>query len=109
MIERSFPKLAIHFDPFRRLPERPGVQFDLVDPTMATAAEQSGLFEDAEMFRDRRERHLVGPGQLSDTVRSGSEMGEEAAPGGIGQGRKSPAQIALRIFNHLVNNLADEN
>ena len=72
-----------------------------MDSPVTATAKQSGFFKNPQMFLDRGERHGVRAGQLCHPLFASGEMGQDAAPGRIGQGGKSAVQ-ALGIFNHLV-------
>jgi len=54
------------------------------------------------MFRDRRQRHGVRPGQLRHPFGAAGEMGQDPPPGGIGQRGERSIESRGRIFNHLV-------
>jgi len=101
-IERSFPKFSIVFDPLGGLLERLRVQFHFMNTSVTASAEESGLFQNAQMFRDRRQRHVVWAGEVSDATIAAGEMSEDVTTGRIGQSSESPIQRGRRIFNHLV-------
>ena len=46
-------------------------------------------------------------GEMGNAMIAAGEMGEDAAASGIGQGSKRSIQGRRRIFNHMVNYLAD--
>jgi hypothetical protein len=65
-------------------------------------SKQSGLFQHAQVFRDRGERHGVGLREMRHTLIAPREMSEDTSPGGIGQSGERAIQSRGRIFNHLV-------
>ena len=73
-----------------------------MDPAVTAAPQEPGFLEDAKVFGDRGEGHRVGLGETGDALIATGEMGEDAAPGGVGQSGKSAIQGLRRIFNHLV-------
>jgi hypothetical protein len=91
-IQRSFPELSILLDPLRGLFQRLGVQLHFVNAAVTPAAKQSGFFENAQMFRNRRQRHRMWTGKMGDALIALGEVRENAAPGGIGQGSERSVQ-----------------
>jgi hypothetical protein len=73
-----------------------------VDTAVDFALKESGGFEDAEVFRDRRERHGKGRGQSLDGGFALGEAREDGAAGGIGEGAESSVQPRGGIVNHTV-------
>jgi hypothetical protein len=57
------------------------------------------------MFRDRRQRHRVPPGQARDAAIALRQLSQDPPPGRIGQRGKGPIQYSWIIFNHLVKYL----
>ena len=77
-----------------------------MDTSIAPAPEQSGIFENPQMFRNRRERHVVRPGEVGNAPVAPRQVRENLPARGIGQRGKSLVQRSRGIFNHLVNYLA---
>src|SRR5258707_11035657 len=77
-----------------------------MDTSIAPAPEQPGIFENPQMFRNRRERHVVRPGEVGDAPVATRQMRQNLPARGIGQRGKSSVQCSRGIFNHLVNYLA---
>ncbi len=59
------------------------------------------------MFRDRRQRHGVWPREIGNAPVATCQMRQDAPPSWIGQGGESSVQRSRRIFNHLVNYVAE--
>ena len=91
-IERPFPEFPIFLDPLRRLFERLGVQLHFVHASVAPPPQQSGFLQNAQMFRNRWQRHRVRPRQMRHALIATGEMGEDAAAGRIGQSRERPVE-----------------
>lgn len=66
------------------------------------AGEQAGVFEDAEVPRDRRQRHVKGRGKIAGRGFPPGETFEHATADRIGQGRERRIQRACSMFNHQV-------
>jgi len=73
-----------------------------MNTSVTASAEESGPFQNAQMFRDRRQRHVVRAGEVGDATIAAGEMSEDVTTGRIGQSSESPIQRGTRIFNHLV-------
>src|SRR5208283_4514109 len=65
-VKALFPKLAILLDPLLGLLHRRGLQFQRMHPAFSSPVDQSGLFQHAQMLRDRRQRHGIRPRQVGD-------------------------------------------
>jgi hypothetical protein len=101
-IERSLPELAILLYPLGSLPERFGIEAHFVNASITPAPKQSRLLQHAQVFRDRRERHVVRLRQMCHLLIAPREMSQDMAASGIGKGGESAIQGPRRIFNHLV-------
>src|SRR6266403_491362 len=77
-----------------------------MDTSIAPAPEQSGIFENPQMFRNRRERHVVRPGEIGNAPVAPRQVRQNLPARGIGQRSESFVQCSRGIFNHLVNYLA---
>src|SRR6266702_839182 len=77
-----------------------------MDTSIAPAPEQSGIFENPQMFRNRRERHVVRPGEVGNAPVATRQVRQNLPARGIGQRGESFVQCSRGIFNHLVNYLA---
>jgi hypothetical protein len=105
-IQRTFPEFSILFDPLRRLLERFRVQLHFMHAPVTAAPQQTGVFENAEMFGNGGQRHRVRPGELGNAPVPLCQVRQNLPARGISQGGKSSVQRSRRIFNHLVNCLA---
>lgn len=55
--------------------------------------DQARAFEDPQVLGDRGQRHPVGRGQFGDGGFACGEPGQNAAAGGVGQGRECGVQM----------------
>jgi hypothetical protein len=85
-IERAFPELSIFLDPCGRKLERLRIQLHFVDASVTPTAQESRFLENAEMFRNGRERHVVAARKMGHAFIALAEMEKNAATGGIGKG-----------------------
>jgi hypothetical protein len=100
--ELQFPKRAVSLDPcggvFHRLRGEPTTVDAAVDFTL----EQTRGFQDAQVFRDRRQGNIKRLGEFGDHGLALSEPGQDGAAGGIGQRTEGGVQGCGRIVNHSV-------
>ena len=72
------------------------------------AGDQAGVRQHIEMLHDGGQGNGEGPGELAD--RHGVlalELGDQGAPGGIGERGKGPVEGGRLILNHVVKFRAD--
>src|ERR1700687_1744062 len=84
-IQLHFPKFAISIDPLRRLGHRLRSQLQTMDSSIALTFDETGIFKDAQVFRDGRKRNGEWFGQISDTTSGPSQKLEDPPSGRIGQ------------------------
>ena len=60
------PEALVEGEPFMSGRERPGFQVADMSAAENLAADQPGTFQDLDVFRCGRERHVMWSGQLSD-------------------------------------------
>jgi hypothetical protein len=91
-IKTFFPKFPILLDPLLRFFHRLGLQFQRMHAPATAAADQSGIFQNAQMLRDRRQRHGIRPRQIGDATVAVREMFQDAPSRRIGQRGKRAVQ-----------------
>jgi hypothetical protein len=106
-VERSFPEFPVLFDPLGGFLEWFRVELHLVRTTVPAAPQQASVFKHAQMFRDRGQGHRVRPCEICHASVAPGEMGQDPPARWISQRGKSSVQCSRRIFNHLVNYLAE--
>ena len=74
----------------------------MVHAAVNFAPEQAGGFENAQVFRDRRERHGKRRGQSLDGGFTLGKARQDGAAGGVGEGAESSIELRRRIVNHTV-------
>jgi hypothetical protein len=72
--------------------ERFGFELHLVDASVTATPEKSRFFEDAQMFRNRRQRHRVRASEMSYALVAPGEVGQDPPPGRVGQGGESAVE-----------------
>jgi len=72
-------------EPGDRGRDRLRIDVAAVNAAVALANEQTRIFEHANMFRDRRQRHLERFGELADGALAGRQSGQHGATRRIGQ------------------------
>src|ERR1041385_6724340 len=102
-VKTLFPEAPIVLDPLLRGLHGLGVQLERMDASATVALNQAGEFQYAQVFRNGREGHAVGPRQIGDAAFAMGQMFQDAPAGGISQGGKSAIQQSRRTFNHMVN------
>src|SRR5262249_53049561 len=68
-------------------------------------ADEARLFENVEMLRERRKRHVEGARQLAHGGGAGAEPAQHGAPRGIAQRAKDPVELRL-LVRHMPNHSA---
>jgi hypothetical protein len=63
---------------------------------------QPRALEDADVFRDGRQRHVEAAGELADGVFAGREAREDFASRGIREGEERVVERVCVMVNHLV-------
>src|SRR6185295_10603759 len=83
----------------------PGNEAAVVHAALAPPGEQAGALEDAQMLRDRRQRHAKRLRELADgRVGRRGELREDRAPRRVGERlERRIERRATRIVNHMVN------
>ena len=84
-VELPLPELAVVSDPFGCALHRLGSQPAAMHASVLVAHDQAGAFEDAQMLRDGRKRHVVRRGQIADGSLAKSELRQDAAACGVGK------------------------
>jgi hypothetical protein len=87
-VELPLPELAVVSDPFGCALHRLGSESASVHASVLVAHDQAGAFEDAQMFRDGGKGHVVRRGEIADGRFTESELREDAAARGVGEGAK---------------------
>jgi hypothetical protein len=88
-------------DPVGRLLDRPRIERDAVNASVALSHQQAGFLQNAKMFRHRRQRHVERLRELSDRPLTEREPGEDRATGGIAE-RGEGCIERIGIVNQLV-------
>jgi hypothetical protein len=70
---------------------------------LAAASDEARFFQDAQVFRDRGQRHRMWSREMHHATVALREMGQDPLPRGIGQCGERAIQHHRRMFNHLVN------
>jgi hypothetical protein len=70
-------------------------------------SQQPGLLKNAEMFRDGRQGHRMRPCEIGDAPVAPGQMRQDSTASRISERSESLVQCSGRIFNHLVNYLAE--
>src|SRR5262249_61453402 len=68
-------------------------------------AEEGAVFENVEMLRERRKRHVEGARQLAHGRGAGAEPAQYGAPRGIAQRAKDPVEVHV-LVRHMPNHTA---
>ena len=71
------------------------------DPALPLAGDQARALEHRQMLRDRRQRHLVGRGQVADRAIAIGQGDEDLPPGRVGQGGEGLIETR-GMLNHAV-------
>jgi hypothetical protein len=101
LVELEFPKRAIAFDPFQRGSHWRRGESRSSCAAVATDGCEAGAFEDADVFRDGRERHVEPRGELADRLVARGQTGKDLAPRWVGQ--RGEGRVELRgMVNHMV-------
>jgi hypothetical protein len=101
-VELLFPELSALLDPCDGLAHRLRAQPAAVDAPFLVAVEQAGPFEDTQVPRDGRRRHLERRGQISDRSLAVREALQDAPPDRIGQSGEDGVERGGSILNHRV-------
>ena len=72
-----------------------------MDAPLALPHEEAGVFQNAKMFGDCRQRHLERLGELADCPLAEREAGQDRAARRIAE-RGEGGVERMRIVNHLV-------
>jgi hypothetical protein len=91
-VEVLGPELAEALDPGGGVPKRLRDEAQTVFAALLAAPQQAGLLEDADVFRDGRQRHGERGGDRRDRHFSTRDSGEDGPPRGVGQGEENSAQ-----------------
>lgn len=70
-----------------------------MDPSLATALQESGLLENPDVFRDGWQRHVEGVREIRDAGLAERQAREDGAPRRIRQRGERPVERA-GIVNH---------
>jgi len=74
----------------------------MVDPPLFAPRDESRLFQDLQVLRDRGERDVERLRELGDSELAERESSQDRAPRRIGERAERPVE-GLGIVNHLVN------
>jgi hypothetical protein len=80
---------------------RPGIERDAVNSSVALPHEQAGFFQNAKVFRNRGQRHVERLGELADRPLTERQPGEDRAPRRIAEGGEGGVE-RIEIVNQLV-------
>lgn len=92
-IQRPFPKAAVVPDPLQGFLHRLGIQFEVKFTTFATALQQAGTFQHAQMFGDSRQGHFKRLSQIRYPRLPAGELFKQQATRRVGQGRKGSVEL----------------
>ena len=111
-IEALSPEAAVMLEPVGGVLERRRPQAARPPLRVAPASDQTGAPQNFEMLGDCGKAHFKGLGQLSDRSLPRGEAREDRAPGRIGEGGESaaevigrPAVVSARAMGLAVNHL----
>jgi L-serine deaminase len=88
-------------DPVSGLFDRPRIERDAVNASVALSHEQAGFLQNAKMLRHRWQRHVERLRELADCPLTERESGEDRAAGGIAE-RGEGGIERIGIVNQLV-------
>ena len=74
----------------------------MMNATVDLTAEESGGFENAEMFGDGGQGHRKRLSKFFDGGFASGKASEDGAARGVGEGAESMVQSGGRIVNHMV-------
>lgn len=98
-VEALLPECAVMGDPVGCGRERLRIETAVVDPPLAPALQETGLFENLEVLRDRGQRHVERLRQIGDACLSESQPREDSAAGRVRERGERPVERA-GIVNH---------
>ena len=101
-IELSLPEAAAVGDPFGGVRHGARVQATMMHPPAFGTRQQTGVFQHAQMPRDRRSRDMERLGQLADSRLGVRQPFDDAAADRIRKSRERGVNRGGLIFNHQV-------
>jgi hypothetical protein len=87
-VEGLFPERAMLRDPVGGGGERFRIEATAVDASFASALQETGVFENSQVFRDGGQRHIEGLREVGDAGFSKREASEDGAPRRVGESRE---------------------
>ncbi len=96
------PEALVERDPRGRIAQRRRLQAAEPDAAGLAGLDQAGVAEHAQVLGDRRQRHRVRLGQGGDRSLALSQVGEDGAARGVGEGGERAIERRRRILNHMV-------
>src|SRR5712691_719999 len=96
LVEALFPVAPVVLDPSGDVPERSRLEPAGPPLRLAAARDQARAGKNLQVPGDGGKADVEGFGKLLDRSLSGGELGEDRAPGGVGEGCESGAQAIGR-------------
>ena len=103
-IELALPEDTVLRDPIGGLLHGPGGEPAVAHAPYLVLRNKPGLFEDAKVLHDRRQRHAMRLGEFGNGSRALGESRDHGPASGIGESREGSVKTIRMagILNHLV-------